>query len=429
MTFEAGETQRTVSFAANDDDLVEGPETVEFAFGTPPAGVIIGATGATTVTLADADPAQIDFTVATSEVAEGGETTFTFAFVQAVAFERDQTIDLDVGGSATAVDDFTVVDASNRTLTAPYAITFPAASSAVDATIRVVDDSAAESAVETITLSATLASTNASLGSRTVSIPPSDVPDTPLVTIEQDGTVSEGQDAAFTLSRTDAQNVPLTSTLTVRVEVSATGSTLGGSRPGTATFAAGSRTATLFVATLDDTVVEEAGTVTVLVRASTSNPPVYLTGVANHATVTVSDNDVAAFTLAVAATEVGEGGVVRVTIETDGVTFAEPQTLTFTLGGTATPMDDFTLSDGGRELLDPYVVTLPAGARSVSVMIMAATDAEDDADETIEVSVSHEGIGIGSVVTITITEAPIVQPPVTTVHHRRRRRGWRSAAA
>ena len=95
VTFEAGETQQTVSFAANDDDLVEGPETVEFAFGTPPAGVTIGATGTTTVTLADADPAQIDFTVATSEVAEGGETTFTFAFVQAVAFERDQTIDLD----------------------------------------------------------------------------------------------------------------------------------------------------------------------------------------------------------------------------------------------------------------------------------------------------------------------------------------------
>ncbi len=414
VTFEAGETQQTVSFAANDDDLVEGPEIVEFAFGTPPAGVTIGATGATTVTLADDDPAQIDFTVATSEVAEGGDTTFTFVFVQAVAFERDQTIDLAVGGSATAGDDFTVVNASNRTLTAPYAITFPAASSAVDATIRVVDDSEAESAVEMITLSATLASTNASLGSRTVTIPPSDVPDTPVVTIAQHGTVSEGQDAAFTLSRTDAQNVPLTSTLTVRVEVSATGSTLGGSRPGTATFAAGSRNATLAVATLDDTVVEEAGTVTALVRASTSNPPVYLTGAANHDMVTVNDNDVAAFTLSADATEVGEGGKVRITITADGVTFAAPQPLTFTLGGTTTAEEDFSLSnDRGEALTSPYDITLPAGARSVSVMIMAVTDSEDDADETIEVSVSHKGSGIGSV-TITITEAPIVLPPVIT---------------
>ena len=414
VTFEAGETQQTVSFAANDDDLVEGPEIVEFAFGTPPAGVTIGATGATTVTLTDADPAQIDFRVATSEVAEGGDTTFTFVFVQAVAFERDQTIDLDVGGTATAGADFTVVDASNRTLTAPYAITFPAASSAVDATIRVVDDPEIESAPETVTLSARLTSTNASLGSRTVTIPPSDVPDTPEVTIAQDGTVSEGQDAAFTLSRTDAQNVPLTSTLTVRVEVSATGSTLGGSRPGTATFAAGSRNATLAVATLDDTVVEEAGTVTALVRASTSNPPVYLTGAANHDMVTVNDNDVAAFTLSADATEVGEGGQVRITITADGVTFAAPQTLTFTLGGTTTAEEDFSLSnDRGEALTSPYDVTLPAGARSVSVMIMAVTDSEDDADETIELSVRHDGSVIGSV-TITITEAPIILPPVIT---------------
>ena len=198
--------------------------------------------------------------------------------------------------------------------------------------------------------------------------------------------------------------------------MSATGSTLGGSRPGTVTFAAGSRNATLAVATLDDTVVEESGTVTALVRASTSNPPVYLTGAANHDMVTVNDNDVAAFTLAADATEVGEGGVVRVIITADGVTFAAPQTLALSLAGSATADEDFSVSnDRGEALTSPYVVTLPAGARSVSVMIMAATDAEDDADETIEVSVSHEGNAIGSVVTITITEAPIVQPPVTTV--------------
>ena len=129
--------------------------------------------------------------------------------------------------------------------------------------------------------------------------------------------------------------------------------------------------------------------------------------------MTVNDNDVAAFTLAADATEVGEGGLVRVTIETDGVTFAEPQTLTFTLGGTATPVDDFTLSEGGRQLSDPYLVTLPAGAGSVSVMIMAATDAEDDPDETIDISLSHDRNTVGAV-TVTVTEAPVVRTPVTS---------------
>ena len=165
--------------------------------------------------------------------------------------------------------------------------------------------------------------------------------------------------------------------------------------------------------TLDDSVVEAPGTVTALIQGSTTDPPVYLTSAINSATVTVNDNDVAAFTFSAGAGEVTEGGTVQLTITADGVTFAEPQTITLTLGGTATPVDDFTLSDGGRELSDPYVVTLPAGARSVSVMIVAVTDSEDDAGETIELSVSHDGIAIGSV-TITVTEAPIVLPPVIT---------------
>ena len=412
VTFEAGETQQTVSFAANDDDLVEGPEIVEFAFGTPPAGVTIGATGATTVTLTDADPAQIDFRVATSEVAEGGDTTFTFVFVQAVAFERDQTIDLIVGGTATA-SDFTVVGANPGLLPETYAITFLAGASSVSARIRVVDDSEIESAPETVTLSATLATTNRSLGAQTITIPASDVPDTPVVTIATGNTVPEGADAIFTLSRTAALNLPLSDPLTVFVEVTATGSTLGGSPPTTVRFEGGDATAELDVLTLDDSVVEAPGTVTVLIQGSTTNPPVYLTSAINSATVTVNDNDMAAFMFSAGATEVAEGSTVRLTITADGVTFAEPQTIRLTFGGTATPVDDFTLSDGGRELSDPYVVTLPVGGRSVSVMIMAVTDSEDDAEETIEVSVSHEGSSIGSV-TITITEAPIILPPVIT---------------
>ena len=72
-------------------------------------------------------------------------------------------------------------------------------------------------------------------------------------------------------------------------------------------------------------------------------------------------------------------------------------------------MDDFTLSDGGGELLAPYEVTLPAHAGAVAVTVQATRDDETDADETIEVSASHDGTVIGSV-TITITEVPL--PPV-----------------
>ncbi len=409
VTFEAGESSKPLALNANDDDLVEGTETATLKFDTLPEGVTAGSTSTATLTLTDADQAQIAFTTVATQISEGGQTQLSFAITNGVTFEVDQTINLTVEGTATEGDDFTLVDAGNQTLSDPYAVTFPAGATSAEATIRAVDDAESEPVAETITVSAQLRLTGAPLGTHTVTIPPSDVPDTPVVTIALGRSVDEGTDATFTLSRTASTNLPLT----VSVEVTATGSTLDGSPPTTVRFEGGDATADLDVLTLDDSVVEAPGTVTALIQGSTTDPPVYLTSAVNSATVTVNDNDVATFTFSAGAGEVAEGGTVQLTITADGVTFAEPQTITLTLGGTATPVDDFTLSDGGRELSDPYLVTLPAGARSVSVMIMAVTDSEDDAGETIELSVSHEGSGIGSV-TITITEAPIILPPVIT---------------
>ncbi len=409
VTFEAGETRKSLALIALDDDLVEGDETATLGFGTLPDGVTAGSTATATLTLTDADPADISFSVGVSQIAEGGETQLSFAFTHGVTFEVGQAIDLTVGGTATEGDDFTLVDADNLTLSAPHAITFPAGASSVKATIRAVDDAAIEHTAETITLSAQLGLTGATLGTHTVTIPPSDVPDTPVVTIASESGVIEGADATFTLSRTASTNLPLSDALTVSVEVTATGSTLGGSAPTTVRFEGGDATADLAVLTLNDSVVEPSGTVTALIQGSTANPPVYLTGAINSATVTVDNDDVAAFTLSASSEEVAEGGTVTVTVAADAVTFAEPQTITLTLGGTATPTADFTLSDDGRDLLDPYTLTLPPRARSVTVTVGAAADGETDAGESIEVSANHDANAIGSV-TITITEPP--PPPV-----------------
>ena len=409
VTFEAGETRKLLAVNALGDDLVEGAETATLGFGTLPHGVTAGSTPTATLTLSDADQAQIAFTTGATQVSEGGQTQLRFAITNGVTFEVDQAINLTLSGTATAGDDFTLADAGNQVLSAPYAITFPAGASSVEATIRAVDDADIEHVAETITVSAQLALTGVALGTHTVTIPPSDVPDTPVVTIAPGSGVVEGTDATFTLSRSASTNLPLSDPLTVSVEVTATGSTLGGSAPTTVRFEGGDATADLAVLTLDDSVVEPPGTVTALIQGSTSNPPLYLTRVANSATVTVNDNDVAAFTFSAGATEVAEGSTVRLTILADGVTFAEPQTITLTLGGTATPVDDFTLSGGGGELLAPYEVTLPAHAGAVAVTVQAARDDETDAAETIEVSASHDGNAIGSV-TITVTELAL--PPV-----------------
>ena len=411
VTFEAGQTQQIVSIEAIEDALVEGPEVATLAFGPLPFGVTLGTNGAANITLIDRDEANIRFSVGSNQVSEGGETTLAFTIENAVSFAQDQTINLAAGGSASA-SDFAIADAQDQTLSSPYALTFMAGTSSVEATLSAVDDTEIEAMAETVTLSATLATTNRSLGVQTITIPASDVPDTPVVTIAAGSTVPEGADAIFTLSRTDALNHPLT----VSVSVTETGSTLSGSTPGSVTFAANSSTAGLTVATLNDTVIEQAGAINVLVLADQSVPPIYLTGADNSASVRVNDDDVAAFTVSVSAEEVAEGGSATLTVETLSVTFAEPQTLTLMFAGTATAELDYTVADrNGRDLATPYGFTLPASWSAATVTVRVETDSEEDAGETIEISVSHDGNVVGAVtVTVTETAGPTITTTVTT---------------
>ena len=90
----------------------------------------------------------------------------------------------------------------------------------------------------------------------------------PVVSITASTTpVTEGTAAVFTLTltRTGATDAALT----VAVSVSETGSVLDGEPPASATFAAGSASATLRVATEDDEAVEDASTVTAALSAGT----------------------------------------------------------------------------------------------------------------------------------------------------------------
>ena len=412
VTFAAGETSKTLTVEALDDDLVEGEESATLAFGTLPHGVTAGSTATSTITVGDADLAQFSSALTQQQASEGGEVALTFTITNGVTFEDDQTVELSVGGSATPEDDFTLVDEGNQTLTDPYELTFPAGASSASVTVQIVDDSEIEHEAETITLLGTLASTGAAVGvTQTLTIPPSDVPDTPEVSIAAGSTVTEGTAAIFTLTRTASTSIPFSSPLTVSVEATGRGSSLGAGPPTSARFEAGDVAIDVAVPTLDDRVVEPAGAVTLLIRGSTSNPPVYLTRGVNAATVSVNDNDVAAFTVSADPGEVAEGSAAQVTIAADGVTFAEAQTLELTLAGTATPGDDFTLAAHGDELSDPYTVALPAGATSVAVTIETARDGEDDVGETIELSASHNGSAVGAV-TITIGAPP---PPPASV--------------
>ena len=152
-------------------------------------------------------------------------------------------------------------------------------------------------------------------------------------------TVTEGTDAAFTLSRTGST----AAVLTVTVAVSETGSVLkdASAVPSSVTFAAGAATATLALATDDDDTDDDDGTVTVTLGTDTG----YTVGEPGAATVAVSDNDVPVdFVLAVPATVAEDAGPVTVTVTATTAENAPPVTPVEVqlsrVGGTSTSGSD-----------------------------------------------------------------------------------------
>ncbi len=197
--------------------------------------------------------------------------------------------------------------------------------------------------------------------------------------------VAEGTAASFTVSL----DAPADTALAVPVSVSETGAALSGSSPATVDFAVGESSKTLSLATADDLVVEADSAVTATVTAGTG----YSVGTASSATVTVVNDDAATFTVSADAEALGEGESATLTVAiSNGVTFAEAQTISLATSGTASGSDYTGV---------PETLTLAAGASSVTATLAAAVDQEDEEAETVTVTAAHGGSPIGSA-TVTI---------------------------
>ena len=195
VVFSSGSDRQTVSIPLGDDALIEGDETIALAFGDLPTGVTPGTNATTTVTITDADSASFGFAIDDGEVGEGATVELTVTLNGVATFAAAQTIHLSFqGGGATSGVDFTVADARGRTLTAPYALTLPAGSSSVAATISIVDD-AEEEGNETIVVSASHGA--ASIGVGIITILANDAPPPPT---NSPPVFTEGRSAARSLA-------------------------------------------------------------------------------------------------------------------------------------------------------------------------------------------------------------------------------------
>ena len=145
---------------------------------------------------------------------------------------------------------------------------------------------------------------------------------------------------------------------------------------------AGSLTATVTVAPIDDLLVEPDETVVATISADAA----YSVGAAASATVTVqSDDELALQTVTIAATDptASEAGPTsgQFTLTRTGVTTAA-LTVNYAVGGTATAGSDYAALAGS--------VQIPAGALTATVTVAPIDDLLVEPDETVVATISAD---------------------------------------
>ena len=331
----------------------------------------------------------LSVSVAPAEIAEAAGTS-TVTVRASAPFGTDQTITLAVAGSAAETSDYTINSKS---------LILTTGSTSVTATVTAVQDSIIEGA-ETVLITATHNSTT--IGTQQT------------ITITDDDTAPT---FAVSVNNADIAEAGGTSTLTVSIS----GSTFAGDQTitlsvgGTATegtdYTIGSKSLTLTggatstmttVTAVDDLFDDDDETVLITATHNGST-------IGTQQTITITDDD-AAPTLSVSVNNdsiTEAGGASTLTVSTGSTVFASDQTITLTIGGTATKGTDYTI--------DSESLTLTASSTSVTATVTAVQDIIDDEAETVLITAMHSGNTIGSQQTITIDDddvAPVLAASV-----------------
>ena len=97
VSFQSGDTGKSITFTATDDNLDDDGESVELTFGTLPSGVSGGATTTTTVTITDDDmeAGKVTLTLTPSTIDESGS-------------DNVSTVTASLGSTSTAATTVTV---------------------------------------------------------------------------------------------------------------------------------------------------------------------------------------------------------------------------------------------------------------------------------------------------------------------------------
>ena len=337
------------------------------------------------------DRPEITIEAGTSPVTEGTAATFTLSRTGLTT--QSLTVTVSVSESENMIQG-----------SAPTSVTFSSGQSTATLTVPTAADSTDEND-STITASITgglsATYTVGTPGSAQVLVEDDDV-DLPEITISANpATVTEGTAATFTLTRTGAKAQPLT----VDVNVSESEDIFSGVPPSTVTFTANQPTATLSIATTDDTIDEPDGVITVRI---TSHPS-YQLGSPSSATVTVEDDDMPTVTIEAVTSPVTEGTAATFTLERVGVI-------------TGTLLVQLDVSETGDMISGnaPSTVSFSAGMATTTLRVPTVADTDDENDSVITAQVTSSldmsyAIGTDDTATVTVEDDDEPGVPVVTI--------------
>ncbi len=281
VTFNPGETSKTVSVSVTGDTTLERDETFNVNLTNPTGSTIDRATGIGTIL--DDDRPTIDLTVNDADAAELKRNPGQFTLTRNSKITNALTVNYTIAGTATN-------DLDYKKLTGTA--TFKAGSAQTTIDISPIDDKLYED-TETVVLSLTDGGTfykvNPTVNTGTVTITDNDLPSISIeVTDDKAAETKIGESinpGRFTLKRTGWNASPLTVNYTLdgtainSIDYLKIGNSI--------TFTAGNDTATIDINPIDDNLLE--GKETVILKLSQSNN--YTIDEDKSGKVTITDND------------------------------------------------------------------------------------------------------------------------------------------
>ena len=369
VTILADNTSEVVDIAVLNDSNAEDNETIIFNLASVTSGAaVIGSVNSATATLTDNDTVGVSIISTTDTSEDNGSAAGNFRIGLATTAEADITVSFTLDSSADNGTDYTVSSTS---------ATIPAGSNNVDVAITAVDDTLVEG-VEEVRM--TLTSVDSGPGDISGATPQSlsiTDNDNASITISALSDGAEGGNGTFLIASDATATADYTITYSITGSVS--GSDYTDTSGGDIDILTGNDNATLSIAIVDDSLIEDNETLTVTLTGVTSGDAVI--GGTDNASITITSDDRANVSIANDNNSFEAGPVDgALTISLDNASEV-PITVNYSVTGTATSGTDYAALSGSA--------LIAAGDTSHVLTIDVTDDSAYEDNETIIITLDN----------------------------------------